>query len=76
MNGSSDDKGEFDDLISALRTGDVFGDEFSKVRRNRRRGTSPASNPSMVVDNGHIVNGGTAIHDSSRDRIISRKLKS
>ncbi|EEC07046.1 disheveled associated activator of morphogenesis, putative, partial [Ixodes scapularis] len=46
MNGSSDDKGEFDDLISALRTGDVFGDEFSKVRRNRRRGTSPASNPS------------------------------
>ncbi|CAN7941935.1 unnamed protein product, partial [Ixodes hexagonus] len=75
VNGTSDDKGEFDDLISALRTGDVFGDEYSKTRRNRRRGTSPSSNAAMVVDNGHIVNGGTVIQDSGRDRVIARKLK-
>ncbi|XP_028967542.1 disheveled-associated activator of morphogenesis 1 [Galendromus occidentalis] len=34
-------QGEFDDLISALRTGDVFGDEFSsKYRRCKKRSTS------------------------------------
>lgn len=32
------DKGEFDDLISALRTGDVFGEDMAKMaKRNRRR---------------------------------------
>ena len=31
-----DNRGEFDDLISALRTGDVFGDEFSKMKGRRR----------------------------------------
>lgn len=79
LNGTTDDKGEFDDLISALRTGDVFGDEFSKTRRNRRRGSSPASNnvSTVLAENGHhlIVNG-SALHDGSRDRIVSRKLKS
>ena len=30
--------GEFDDLISALRTGDVFGEDMAKMaKRNRRR---------------------------------------
>lgn len=76
INGTSDDKGEFDDLISALRTGDVFGDEFSKTRRNRRRGTSPSSNTSVLVDQVHMVNGGTGVRETSRERIISRKLKS
>lgn len=36
--------GEFDDLISALRTGDVFGDEMSKLslkRRTKRNGAGP-----------------------------------
>ena len=32
MNG---EKTEFDDLISALRTGDVFGENMDKFRRNR-----------------------------------------
>ncbi len=27
--------GEFDDLISALRTGDVFGDDLAKMKRNK-----------------------------------------
>ena len=29
------EKNEFDDLISALRTGDVFGENMDKFRRNR-----------------------------------------
>jgi hypothetical protein len=29
------EKTEFDDLISALRTGDVFGENMDKFRRNR-----------------------------------------
>ena len=35
--------GEFDDLISALRTGDVFGEDMAKIKRNRKRlsGVSP-----------------------------------
>lgn len=43
-----DNRGEFDDLISALRTGDVFGDELSKMKGRRR--TAP---PKQVrrVDN-------------------------
>lgn len=30
------EKNEFDDLISALRTGDVFGENMDKFRRNRK----------------------------------------
>ncbi|KAK6182752.1 hypothetical protein SNE40_010364 [Patella caerulea] len=33
----STEKGEFDDLISALRTGDVFGEDMAKMKRTRRR---------------------------------------
>ncbi|XP_045499988.1 disheveled-associated activator of morphogenesis 1 isoform X1 [Colias croceus] len=32
-------KGEFDDLISALRTGDVFGDDVAKFKRSRKSKT-------------------------------------
>jgi hypothetical protein len=32
---------EFDDLISALRTGDVFGESVDKMKRNRKCRTSP-----------------------------------
>ena len=31
------ESGEFDDLISALRTGDLFGEDMAKMKRNRRR---------------------------------------
>nr|KAG5696961.1 hypothetical protein BaRGS_008423 [Batillaria attramentaria] len=31
------EKGEFDDLISALRTGDVFGEDLAKLKRRGRR---------------------------------------
>ncbi|KAH8366596.1 hypothetical protein KR084_005605 [Drosophila pseudotakahashii] len=33
---SVDNKGEFDDLISALRTGDVFGEDMAKFKRSRK----------------------------------------
>lgn len=38
----SNDKAEFDDLISALRTGDVFGeDSMAKIKRSRKSRHSP-----------------------------------
>ena len=38
----SSEKNEFDDLISALRTGDVFGENMDKFRnRNRKTRHSP-----------------------------------
>ncbi|XP_060532378.1 disheveled-associated activator of morphogenesis 1 isoform X2 [Cylas formicarius] len=44
-NGESPKAGEFDDLISALRTGDVFGEDVAKFKRSRKNrvntGTSP-----------------------------------
>ena len=51
------DKGEFDDLISALRTGDVFGeDSMAKIKRSRRSRHSPPK-----FD-----------RDDSRERILNR----
>lgn len=42
LNGSSGNKSEFDDLISALRTGDVFGeDSMAKIKRSRKSRHSP-----------------------------------
>lgn len=46
--------GEFDDLISALRTGDVFGEDMAKLKKTRRRGNTPQK----------VVTG-----DTSRERI-------
>ena len=37
----NEDQTEFDDLISALRTGDVFGENMDKFKRNRKLRTSP-----------------------------------
>ncbi|XP_044009291.1 disheveled-associated activator of morphogenesis 1 isoform X2 [Aphidius gifuensis] len=41
-NGQVDNKGEFDDLISALRTGDVFGEDIAKFKRSKRRPVTPS----------------------------------
>ena len=38
---SNDQTAEFDDLISALRTGDVFGENMDKFKRNRKSRNSP-----------------------------------
>ena len=32
-----EEDGEFDDLVSALRSGEVFDKDLSKMKRNRRR---------------------------------------
>ncbi|XP_055684371.1 disheveled-associated activator of morphogenesis 1 isoform X1 [Lutzomyia longipalpis] len=41
---ATDNKGEFDDLISALRTGDVFGEDMAKFKRSRKtRVSTPAA---------------------------------
>lgn len=34
---SSEESGEFDDLVSALRSGEVFDKDLSKLKRNRKR---------------------------------------
>ncbi|XP_037100808.1 disheveled-associated activator of morphogenesis 1-like isoform X2 [Syngnathus acus] len=36
-NGEDDGGGEFDDLVSALRSGEVFDKDLSKMKRNRKR---------------------------------------
>ena len=38
---SGPEKNEFDDLISALRTGDVFGENMDKFKRSRKIRHSP-----------------------------------
>lgn len=44
MAGDANNKGEFDDLISALRTGDVFGEDMAKFKRSRKTRLGPATN--------------------------------
>ncbi|XP_073980936.1 disheveled-associated activator of morphogenesis-like protein isoform X2 [Rhodnius prolixus] len=56
-NGSA--KGEFDDLISALRTGDVFGEDKIKRNRKSRLNSSPPRRNSLN-------------REDSRERVISR----
>ncbi|MGH0176609.1 UNVERIFIED_CONTAM: hypothetical protein FKN15_073377 [Acipenser sinensis] len=36
----SEESGEFDDLVSALRSGEVFDKDLSKLKRNRKRSGS------------------------------------
>lgn len=41
-----DDGGEFDDLVSALRSGEVFDKDLSKMKRNRKRINSQTTDSS------------------------------
>ncbi|CAH1159429.1 unnamed protein product [Phaedon cochleariae] len=63
------DKGEFDDLISALRTGDVFGEDMAKFKRSRKSrvggtggggagGSPPRRNSSREDSRERIVGSG------------------
>jgi dishevelled associated activator of morphogenesis len=54
-------KGEFDDLISALRTGDVFGEDMAKFKRSRKSKVTGHSPPRR-----NSVN-----REDSRERIVS-----
>ncbi|XP_067637402.1 disheveled-associated activator of morphogenesis 1 isoform X2 [Eurosta solidaginis] len=57
-------KGEFDDLISALRTGDVFGEDMAKFKRSRK---TRASNGSMSPPR-HGLH-----REESRERTVRRQ---
>ncbi|XP_018324678.1 disheveled-associated activator of morphogenesis 1 isoform X2 [Agrilus planipennis] len=61
-NGDSSGKGEFDDLISALRTGDVFGEDMAKFKRSRKSKVSSGNSPPRR----NSVN-----REDSRERVIS-----
>ncbi|KAL0266624.1 UNVERIFIED_CONTAM: hypothetical protein PYX00_009117 [Menopon gallinae] len=57
-------KGEFDDLISALRTGDVFGEDVAKFKRSRK---------SRVATNGNSLPRTTncLTREDSRERVLN-----
>lgn len=55
-----DNRGEFDDLISALRTGDVFGDELSKMKGRRR--TAPPKQARRVENASERERASPKIH--------------
>ncbi|PSN56952.1 hypothetical protein C0J52_10873 [Blattella germanica] len=64
---SGDAKGEFDDLISALRTGDVFGEDMAKFKRSRksRLATNGNSPPRMNSLN----------REDSRERVLNNSRR-
>lgn len=41
-----EEAGEFDDLVSALRSGEVFDKDLSKMKRNRKRANNQNTEPS------------------------------
>lgn len=62
-----DNKGEFDDLISALRTGDVFGEDMAKFKRSRktRIGNSKDGSGSHTSPPRHTIH-----REESRERTV------
>lgn len=58
----TDAKGEFDDLISALRTGDVFGEDMAKFKRSRK---SRVGNSGNSPPRRNSVN-----REDSRERVL------
>lgn len=65
---TTDNKGEFDDLISALRTGDVFGEDMAKFKRCRknRMGNSKESGGSNTSPPRHA----SSHREESRERTV------
>ncbi|XP_049825993.1 disheveled-associated activator of morphogenesis 1 isoform X2 [Aethina tumida] len=55
-------KGEFDDLISALRTGDVFGEDMAKFKRSRKSRVTTGNSPPRR----NSVN-----REDSRERVVT-----
>ncbi|KAL5278203.1 DAAM2 family protein [Megaselia abdita] len=56
--------GEFDDLISALRTGDVFGEDMAKFKRSRK----------SRLGTGYTSPTRTSLHrEESRERTVKRQ---
>lgn len=67
---TTDNKGEFDDLISALRTGDVFGEDMTKYKRSRknRLGNSKDASGSNTSPPRHS----SSHREESRERTVIR----
>lgn len=63
-NGGDAAKGEFDDLIKALRTGDVFGEDMAKYKRNRKSRTASTNG------NGSPPRLASTGREDSRERVI------
>jgi dishevelled associated activator of morphogenesis len=62
-----DAKGEFDDLISALRTGDVFGEDMAKFKRSRK---------SRISSNGNSPPHMNSLNrEESRERVLSNSRR-
>ncbi|KDR14722.1 Disheveled-associated activator of morphogenesis 2 [Zootermopsis nevadensis] len=62
---SGDAKGEFDDLISALRTGDVFGEDMAKFKRSRK---------SRITSNGNSPPRMNSLNrEDSRERVLNNR---
>ncbi|XP_072386147.1 disheveled-associated activator of morphogenesis 1 isoform X1 [Diabrotica undecimpunctata] len=56
------DKGEFDDLISALRTGDVYGEDIAKFKRSRKSRVGTGNSPPRR---------NSTTREDSRERIVT-----
>ncbi|VEN48316.1 unnamed protein product [Callosobruchus maculatus] len=63
---NTDDKGEFDDLISALRTGDVFGEDVAKFKRSRKSRVGTGNSPPRR---------NSSTREDSRERVVSSGRK-
>ncbi|KAG8227858.1 hypothetical protein J437_LFUL006482, partial [Ladona fulva] len=64
-NSNGDAKGEFDDLISALRTGDVFGEDMAKFKRSRRRVSGSGNSPPRSSGHHHLS------REDTRERVLN-----
>ena len=60
--------GEFDDLISALRTGDVFSEDMTKMKGRNRKRSVPQKN---LIQNQKATNGQSSpkLGEMSRERL-------
>lgn len=68
---AGDTKGEFDDLISALRTGDVFGEDMAKFKRSRKNRLGTGTGAPGAKDGKSTSPPRQSVHrEDSRERTI------
>lgn len=71
----TDTKGEFDDLISALRTGDVFGEDMAKFKRSRKTRLGGGGGGGGAKDTSNTSPPRQSLHrEESRERpVVGRR---
>lgn len=69
---TTDNKGEFDDLISALRTGDVFGEDMAKFKRSRKNRLGNSKDASGSNSNTSPPRHSSSHREESRERTVIR----